>query len=770
LDLIGLVGLTLTGEHQPRAENFWRVLEWISGEAGLSRPQRDPEAQRRYEAQVSISDTYQQIFEDSQRQADTAIEYLESRGISREIATGNVGYLPADYAPPDVEAAKRAGCISQYGNFLFSGRVIIPIRRAGRIVNLYGRLLRPEKSRPNHVYCATTAPPQPPTIWNLDNCRNVEEISFCESIIDGMTLISAGFEATTAIFGTQGLTDARLELLKQSKIRRVNIVFDSDANQSGQKGALRVSERLFRAGIETRIVTLPLDPGAEKRDVNSYFQTHSIDDFRQLQPRDYLDCALDGIPTNGSPEAKYRALSPLLESIATRPELTREEYAGKIHSRFPHYKTQKLVKMISGLCSESSKESGSDQFLPLKYAQMLQDQAPVIYYNGGVYKYRGGSYRPWYREEVSRAATSLLGTEAQRRQVEDVRTFLEWETFTRSERVNDPSVLNLANGFLNLDTGELLPHSPDILSTVQSQVAFDPAATCPRWEQFLDEILPEKDKQEFLAQFFGYCLTSDVTHHIAAIFYGGGANGKSVVTDILEALVGEEHCSALMIADLKGQLSRFRVAELQDKLVNISHEVEAKDLLGDGTFKKIVSGEPLPAERKNQPVFLFRPFCKMVICCNNLPGSRDKSYGYLRRIVILQFEVTIPLDQRNRTLAAEIKGELSGVLNFAIGGYRNLKKQGTFTIPKSSLKALTDYSEEINPALIFIRQRLTKVDSDDGGTPLKDIYTPYCDWCEGNGHKPTSSGKLRKAVEKRLGVVAKDRNIGVYLPGVVVKP
>ena len=164
-------------------------------------------------------------------------------------------------------------------------------------------------------------------------------------------------------------------------------------------------------------------------------------------------------------------------------------------------------------------------------------------------------------------------------------------------------------------------------------------AQWPLWKKFLDEVLPDDSLQLLLSEIFGYCLTPSISFHKAFFLVGDGANGKSVVLDVLEALVGVENCSALMLSDLN---ERFRLAELLGKLVNIVQEVEAKSLLADARFKSVVAGDPQVGERKNQHPFKFRPFAKWVVACNALPASRDRSYGFLRRIVILPFEKTDP--------------------------------------------------------------------------------------------------------------------------------
>jgi len=267
-----------------------------------------------------------------------------------------------------------------------------------------------------------------------------------------------------------------------------------------------------------------------------------------------------------------------------------------------------------------------------------------------------------------------------------------------------------------------------------------------------------------LAEILGYCLTSDISYHLAFVFLGGGANGKSVACDVLEALVGRDNCGALMLSDLK---ERFRLAELENKMINLVSEVEANSLINDARFKSIVAGDPQTGERKNKDPFKFRPFAKWIIATNNMPATKDHSYGFERRLIILPFEETFTEDQQDKGLRKRlIDTELSGILNWAIGGYRRLQRNGRFTIPDASTRALEDYKEQINPTLAFVREKL-EADPKAEGVPLKALYVTYRSWCESAGYVPTGRNKFAKEIKAILKIETKDiRNGGVLLCGI----
>lgn len=757
VDNIGLV------RHMQNCD-FMSAVNWIADQVGLPRPQRDPEAQKRYEAVQSITNTFSQVFHDSRKDPGPALAYLDRRGISRKTTTGHVGYLPANYKPSDLEAAKRAGLISQKGNFLFAGRLVIPITHHGQIVSLYGRAVKDCAPEHRHRYPGTTDPPMPATPWNLDACRGLKEVQLAECIIDGLTLVDRDFNNTIGLFGTQGLTDARLAALKKTSIEKITLCFDSDSSRAGQTAALKTGEKLFRAGYDVEILTLPLQPEQDKVDVNLYFQNHPTEDFNQLAGRLFIDCLLDTVPMSGSIIKRYKELKPIFKLISEQPELLWKEYISILSARFPALDKRKIEREISQYRKDAEENrEASKRFLPLAYVEKIQEQAPVICFDGRHYRYQGGVYSPWYSEEVDQATIGLIGPKTQGSHLDSVRKFLNSVCFVRPEKVNPRGLLNLRNGILDLSSGSLIKHSPDYLFTVQSKTASDPKAECPLWLQTIAEILPASELRVLLAQVFGYCLTPDNSQQTGFIFYGDGRNGKSLITDVLEALAGRDNCSALHLSDFK---ERFRLAELQNKLINFSSEVEAKGLVNDARLKGTITGDPLTAERKNQPPFVFRPFVKLVVSCNNLPQTKDKSTGYFRRWIIIPFQQKFERQNRDsRRARTIIETELSGVLNWAIGGYKSLIEAGYFIEPSASVEALNEYRRQTDPTMDFVEEECRILKAEKQGLSLKEAYKKYEEWASQTNVERLGRNNFGKAISRITGLPLTKGEGGKFFPG-----
>lgn len=770
LDLIGLVGLTLTGEDQPRGENFWKVLEWVADQGGLARPTRDPKAQERYERRCAISEIYRQIFEDSQKRPQKAIEYLESRGISQEVAKSRVGFLPDGYTPQDPGAARRAGLLSKKGNFLFfDDRVIVPIFRSGKIALLYGRAMS-AKTEPRHIYPATTSPSQPAAIWNLDNCRNAEEIWLCESIIDGMTMLTQGFEATAAVFGTGAMTDARLELLRQSEIRKINLVFDSDQNSAGQTAAMKTGEKLFRAGFEVHIVTLPLNPKETKTDVNSYFSTHKSSDFAKLPCEEFFRLACKAIPEKASPHEQRDRAIPLLELVADLDDtLLDKALLKRIKKRCPDFAMEALQRRLKEIRRKGGGKlpTGAD-FRPDPYADAVCRAAHVIFFADDFYFYGDGVYQARHDLQVKSIIQDLGRGLLKKSQLEDALHSLKIKTFRRPEAVNQPGILNVRNGFIDLQTDKpvLQSHTPDLLSTIQLPVSYDERAECPTFLEFIEQVVPASDLRVLLQEISGYLLVPDSSQQKAFILFGKTQSGKSTFLKILTELIGPPNVSHISLEKLG---ERFMTAQLAGKLVNVSSEVGVKSFVQDATIKALISGDSVTGENKNEKPFSFTPYCRLFAACNDFPLSADVSPAFFRRWVPIGLNRTIPAAEQDRLLDKKIiENELDGVFVWALAGLARLRKTAVFSICETSEAAVEKWRRSLDPVAEFASQFIQA--SPGSFALLQTTFKRYDAWIDRTNRRAHLTPSTLKNRLENLGISFKRRTPGWGMLDVALLP
>ena len=148
--------------------------------------------------------------------------------------------------------------------------------------------------------------------------------------------------------------------------------------------------------------------------------------------------------------------------------------------------------------------------------------------------------------------------------------------------------VNVLNGILDIASGELEPHSPDFLSPIQINAAWDPEAECPAIDRFVQRVFPY-DAQEVFYQLAGLFLTPDSRRQKAVLFLGSGASGKSVATALIRTFLHPRNISNVPLHDLTE--GNYALAELRGKLLNISADVPERDFNDTAVFKQIIDGQ-----------------------------------------------------------------------------------------------------------------------------------------------------------------------------------
>ncbi len=380
-----------------------------------------------------------------------------------------------------------------------------------------------------------------------------------------------------------------------------------------------------------------------------------------------------------------------------------------------------------------------------------------------LYHYREGAYRPEGKDYVQSRVKQIL---------EQQNATKHWTSHRAGEvakyiAVDAPllwdrpplGILNVRNGLLDVESKTLKPHTSEHLSPIQIPVDYDPTATCQQWDKFVGEVFPS-DCLSLAYELPAHLMLPDLSHQVAFLLIGDGSNGKSTYLTGVQSFVGLQNVVGLSLQQL--ERDRFSTARLVGMLANICPDIPSDHLASTSTFKAIVGGDRLTAERKFCPSFEFTPFCRLVFSANHFPQSRDGSFAVFRRWVVVPFERTfegrevIPkpvMDQRLSTPT-----ELSGLLNKALKALPLLRQRGSFTRSESTQGAWLEFREQTDPVATWLETH-TAI-TPDGMVTKKDLLIAYSAYCgEQGGPKMTEKAfgqalkRLRPTVREAQRVI-----------------
>lgn len=249
------------------------------------------------------------------------------------------------------------------------------------------------------------------------------------------------------------------------------------------------------------------------------------------------------------------------------------------------------------------------------------------------------------------------------------------------------------------------PHDRADLLTKCMPVMHDPFATAARFDAFLSRIQPDAEMRRFLQRSFGLAMTGRVEQRIWFLF-GHGANGKSVLVDLMARMLGD-YAATAKIESLTGQSKRGGADATPDliplmgaRMVRAS-EPEQGERLKEGTIKELTGGEPILVRALHSDFVEVKPDFKLFISGNHKPEIRGTDDGIWRRVLLIPFDVQIPEGERDPDLGKKLFLEAPGILNWMIEGLLDYL-EGGLQIPKQVQDATREYREESDPVGVFL--------------------------------------------------------------------
>ena len=285
-------------------------------------------------------------------------------------------------------------------------------------------------------------------------------------------------------------------------------------------------------------------------------------------------------------------------------------------------------------------------------------------------------------------------------------------------------LVNFKNGILNTETNAFIDHSPKFGFCSILPYDYDKNAESPRFEKFLNEVtLDRRDLKTSILEFIGYGLTNENPSwgEKAMLLFGDGANGKSVLTDIVKALAGDENCSNVSLGDLKDPKNRLLI---KDKMFNLSQETSSKALIQSESVKNIISGENVTIHKFHVGMFDMKPRAKIIAACNQLPKTYDTTWGLMRKLIIIPFDATFSEKDMDRGLRKKLLEELPGIFNMCVDAFKLAKRKGRFTIAQESLDEIHDFKLANDPIAAWVEENITDAGPEEF-LPTASIYEKF---------------------------------------------
>lgn len=303
-----------------------------------------------------------------------------------------------------------------------------------------------------------------------------------------------------------------------------------------------------------------------------------------------------------------------------------------------------------------------------------------------------------------------------------------------AERQRTQYLVNVRNGIFDCETGKFTTDRGDYKFDYELDFEYTSKQNIIMARNFV-AFINSSLGQAFLnciERMLGYCVSSLILARVAFLLIGIGATGKSTILELIEHIVGPEHCSHVPFHRVGNMQAR---AEYYAKRLNISRDNSQRPMKDEDAFKNLVSCEMVTARFLYENSFDFVPRLKLIFASNvplNFAHADDAVYD---RFMVVPFENEIPNEKRDRDLLTKLLQERDIIFSVALDQLPDLIQSGyDFKAPERCKRIIDGYRAALHTAEHFLNERCTLCEKGTVSSVL--LYKQYCTWCSDNGLEP----------------------------------
>lgn len=297
------------------------------------------------------------------------------------------------------------------------------------------------------------------------------------------------------------------------------------------------------------------------------------------------------------------------------------------------------------------------------------------------------------------------------------------------------------NGIYDIETGNKIKPDQSIEAYIYIPHAYIENPHGVEFKKFINHVLPCKEDQMVLQEALGCMFIDRSSMKLENCFYlyGTGANGKSVISDLLMYMLGSEFMSGYSMEELLIDNDKLKNrAEIAGKLINFCSDMGTKDYRG-GDYKKIVSGESMNCRRMYGLPFSTNLIPLFFASVNEFPQQTDFTHGNFRRDIIIPFSVTIADKDQDKSLGTKLRGEISYFIKWILEGYERIKRQKLiFTYSEHVVEVTNQIKQESHSVLMYLALKEYYPKAIDNDKEyiydwylVGNVHHGYVDWYEG---------------------------------------
>lgn len=326
-------------------------------------------------------------------------------------------------------------------------------------------------------------------------------------------------------------------------------------------------------------------------------------------------------------------------------------------------------------------------------------------------------------------------------------------TVTTDELNDDRRLINVQNGILNLTGGTLDPHDPDRKMTRVMGASYDPTATCPNFDGFMERVLPDAGMRAYVQRALGYTMLGDADQRSLFLVCGPSGTGKSTLMATMEMVFGDYGVPApsgtLRAAGREGSSPSNDLHMLRGKRFVSTSETNEHTSYNEDLIKRLTGRDKIQSRQLYQHFQEWSPVCAIWLATNHPPRFSSDDDAIWRRAKIIPFHTVLLGDGEVPDFAHNVLAkEKDGILNWLLAGLQDYLANGLGE-PDEVREMAHEVRLQSDPVSRFLEDYLSDgllVRDPAQSIRTSELYTLYQEWARRLGERTLGSRRFMNRV------------------------
>ena len=312
-------------------------------------------------------------------------------------------------------------------------------------------------------------------------------------------------------------------------------------------------------------------------------------------------------------------------------------------------------------------------------------------------------------------------------------------------------LLGFDNGVYDLQTMNFRRGQPEDYVTLSCGYKYQESTEADRAHvtTFLREVFVDKDIYKYMRLFLGSLLEGEIRDHRFHFCTGCGSNGKSVLWDCLDKVLGGYSC-VIPVAFLTNKRAQSNqaapeIARAAGARLLQFYEPEKGAVFNEGLMKELTS-DTIVVRHLFGESFEIDPQWKLVMMCNKLPAINSYDGGTWRRVRVVEFAshfVDIPSSDKPMEFKRDdgVKNRLTqnkmAFMSVLIECYREFRdNKFNLRAPKVITDRTRKYKTKSDLFVCYVDETLMDEVEGNRGKSMNDLYATFTQWYRESGNAP----------------------------------